>query len=689
MATFKAAKVVAALPGTLEPNTAYFLRAGAGFDLYCSDSTGTIAHKLNVPEELNLISQAEAEAGVATTLRAWTSQRVRQAIAGWWAGVTLTKAMVGLSAADNTADSAKNVLSATKLTTPRTINGVSFDGTANITINAVDSTARLAASEKGAANGVVPLVNSLIPAQYLPSFVDDVLEYANLAAFPATGEQGKIYIALDTERTYRWTGSAYVWINSSVGRADTADTLMTARLIGGVSFDGSANINLPGVNTAGNQNTTGTAAAWTTARTLSLTGDATGSGNIKGDANVSFALTLANTAVTAGNYGPAANATLTFGGTFTVPYYTVNSKGQLTAGATRTFTMPAAPTLGDLGGQAALVSGTNIKTVNGNSLLGSGNLVISGGASPGGSDRQIQYKDGTGLGGASSAWIDGSGELVLGAVEDPPAPDTAGLLLFGRQVTSRYMPGFVGPKGLTTVVQPHISRNFVGSVQAQGNGTVLSSTGLTLTAVGTATAANVATTNIHTQSKRLGYHVTTAAISAIAGCRGAASQFFTGTPGSGRGGFHFLCRFGPSLSSAAMTKKRIFCGLYSSTSNPTDTNPSGLSNIIGVGCDSGDANFQLMTRAGSGSATKVDTGISKSATVATEVYEVGVFAPPGASTVYIELRRLSDGLTFGQEISTTLPSATTLLNTYLWMSAGGTSSTVGVALLSMYIETDT
>ena len=139
MATFKAAKVVAALPGTLEPNTAYFLRAGAGFDLYCSDSTGTIAHKLNVPEELNLISQAEAEAGVATTLRAWTSQRVRQAIAGWWAGVTLTKAMVGLSAADNTADSAKNVLSATKLTTPRLIGGVSFDGSANINLPGVNT----------------------------------------------------------------------------------------------------------------------------------------------------------------------------------------------------------------------------------------------------------------------------------------------------------------------------------------------------------------------------------------------------------------------------------------------------------------------------------------------------------------------------------------------------------------------
>ena len=43
------------------------------------------------------------------------------------------------------------------------------------------------------------------------------------------------------------------------GNADTATTLATPRNIGGVSFNGSADINLPGVNTAGNQNTSGTA----------------------------------------------------------------------------------------------------------------------------------------------------------------------------------------------------------------------------------------------------------------------------------------------------------------------------------------------------------------------------------------------------------------------------------------------
>jgi hypothetical protein len=59
-------------------------------------------------------------------------------VAGKTGVVTLAKADVGLGNVDNTADSAKNVLSATKLTTARTINGVSFDGTANITV--ADST---------------------------------------------------------------------------------------------------------------------------------------------------------------------------------------------------------------------------------------------------------------------------------------------------------------------------------------------------------------------------------------------------------------------------------------------------------------------------------------------------------------------------------------------------------------------
>lgn len=59
------------------------------------------------------------------------------------------------------------------------------------------------------------LVNGKVPASELPSYVDDVLEFEDLAHFPAEGEEGKIYIAIDTGYTYRWGGSTYVQVGGS------------------------------------------------------------------------------------------------------------------------------------------------------------------------------------------------------------------------------------------------------------------------------------------------------------------------------------------------------------------------------------------------------------------------------------------------------------------------------------------
>lgn len=68
------------------------------------------------------------------------------------------------------------------------------------------------------------LVGGVIPANQLPSFVDDVLEYADLGSFPVVGEASKIYIALDTNKTYRWGGSSYVEIGGGVALGETALT---------------------------------------------------------------------------------------------------------------------------------------------------------------------------------------------------------------------------------------------------------------------------------------------------------------------------------------------------------------------------------------------------------------------------------------------------------------------------------
>ena len=88
-----------------------------------------------------------------------------------------------------------------------TLTKVGIDGT----VYEVTDADAVHTSDIGTANGVAELdTNGLVPSSQLPSYVDDVLEYASVSAFPATGETGKIYVALDTNLTYRWSGSAYV-----------------------------------------------------------------------------------------------------------------------------------------------------------------------------------------------------------------------------------------------------------------------------------------------------------------------------------------------------------------------------------------------------------------------------------------------------------------------------------------------
>ena len=97
--------------------------------------------------------------------------------------------------------------------------------TGNTAVGASDITTALNytpenAANKGVANGYAGLgSDGKVPAGQLPSYVDDILEYVNLASFPGYpstgGETGKIYVDLSTNKIYRWSGSAYVEVSSA------------------------------------------------------------------------------------------------------------------------------------------------------------------------------------------------------------------------------------------------------------------------------------------------------------------------------------------------------------------------------------------------------------------------------------------------------------------------------------------
>lgn len=83
----------------------------------------------------------------------------------------------------------------------------------------------IATTAKGVANGVAELDSTgKVPSSQLPSYVDDVLEYSAKSSFPATGESGKIYVDTSTNKTYRWSGTAYVEISESIALGETENT---------------------------------------------------------------------------------------------------------------------------------------------------------------------------------------------------------------------------------------------------------------------------------------------------------------------------------------------------------------------------------------------------------------------------------------------------------------------------------
>ncbi len=236
-----------------------------------------------------------------------------------------------------TQDTSGNAATATALETARTIGGVSFDGTANINLPGVNTagnqdtsgTAALVTVTDSTANTNFPVVfhdesNALLDdtgaLRYNPSTgtllvpnlqvagttttVDTVtMNAANAIVFEgATADDFETTLTITdptADRTITLpdvTGTVALTSSDITGNAATATALATARTIGGVSFDGTANINLPGVNTSGSQDTSGNAATATaleTARTIAGV-------SFDGTANITIASTdLSNTSAIA------------------------------------------------------------------------------------------------------------------------------------------------------------------------------------------------------------------------------------------------------------------------------------------------------------------------------------------------------------------------------------------------------
>lgn len=183
-----------------------------------------------------------------------------------------------------------NAATATKLQTARNINGVRFDGSGDININTLvgrGPVTALTGSNKGTPGiQMYEVYNNGYPTTYgnllhlggatAPGEGELLIGWSGTSGAHAPvfirsrrdtadapwSDWAQVYTARDSIPGVNTTGN-----QDTTGNAATATKLKTARRIGGVTFDGTGDINLPGVNQQGNQNTTGNAATATKLQT--------------------------------------------------------------------------------------------------------------------------------------------------------------------------------------------------------------------------------------------------------------------------------------------------------------------------------------------------------------------------------------------------------------------------------------
>lgn len=266
-----------------------------------------------------------------------------------------------------------------------------------------------------------------------------------------------------------------------------------------------------------------------------------------------------------------------------------------------------------------------------------------------------------------------------------PSVPVSGLTTYAKDIGGRQMLAQLGSSGVSYSYQPFLARNKIALFQANGNATTSTIIGAVApTASGTATTRNVATTNFFTWIKRIGY-VSATTGNASSGARSAVAQYGMGA--AGRGGFHFVARFG--ISDAVLVPgARLYVGMIAGTGVIGNSDPSALTNIIGVGLDAADTTLQIVHNDGAGTATKINLGASFPESTNTDFYELALYCAPGSVVIDYQVTNLSTNTMASGQITTNIPAVNQLLAWQIWRHNVATGLAVGVDISSVYVETD-
>lgn len=691
------------------------------------DATNLVKGKIKLAGDLSGTADAPtvpALAGKEPLIATGNSTQYWRGDKSWQ---TLNQSAVGLDQVNNTSDANKPISIATQTAlnlkqdalgyTPENVTNkenttLDFSTTKYPTNNLIKTTLNnyLLSSLKGANNGLAELDSSgKVPSSQLPSYVDDILEFDTLSEFPVTGESGKIYIAKNTNIQYRWSGTTYVEISSSLALGETSSTAYRGDR-GKIAYDHSQTTGNPhgattndipestnkryvsdaqlvvigntsGVNT-GDQDLSGLVPYTGATQDVDLGNNALNakSFHIKGTGGAGHLALKHQTAdATAGGQETAlfadVNGDLKYkndGGYYTTYKTSLNTNnrvytfrdrngiiaddtdlalkeslankdtyngyvglfhGKITFFDTNTtwlsqiYNLNTAPReyifpdktgtmamLDDIAGkQDTLVSGTNIKTINGNSILGSGNITISGGA-------------------------------------------------------TEFIPRI------------HAFEIFRGRTFRVDSTTVDTFGGINTLNNASAVGQLVSATNFFSKFPRLRYYASIVQTGRQTDIRGTDLQWFVG------GGFRFVTTFRVA-DTVFSSNTQQFYGLGGYTTQLPYAGTSliqleNLVNLIGIGSNATDSNLNVYYNDASGLCSKIDLGINfpanrTSGSQMTTMYSIQIYNEVNSNEVKYEVINLETGAIAQGTLTTDLPSTSQGLTIFASRCMGTPTTNTG------------
>lgn len=266
----------------------------------------------------------------------------------------------------------------------------------------------------------------------------------------------------------------------------------------------------------------------------------------------------------------------------------------------------------------------------------------------------------------------------------PSAPST-GSTLFAREISGRTLPWVRGRRGAAFPLQRSFANSSIVWARGKSGANTLDTMGVTFTSTGSAAAPTPAATSTLVSAIRARVSTVGSAANTSYGQREASGHRFHRGNVSGLGGFYIVFRVG---FAAQPSDFRFFMGLSSTTTALTAGEPSSVTNLLGIGLDSGDSAVQFMHNDGSGTATKSSSALSKPGT--TELWEFSLFCESNGSSVYMRAENLNSGVS-GMEYtaSSDLPAADLMMGLHLHCNTGPTGGvTSSLDVVSVYAETD-